>query len=899
LCRQSPAAFYVYSTVRIITAAAITDDGGNLACGTAIGGFLNLNSNAQAYFGGAGASPIYRPAGDPDVNPRAPTLVAPAIITLATPFIYQPARGRLGTTISEACGGKIAPDTEDYGYVPQTVLDHLIGNKDIAAQYPGLSACLPAGPSIKAINCGTVEFVTTTIIGSPLPVITQVEISTRTVFFNRTTTLPGTTGLTTSFFNVTLTYTMTIPGPTVTISSSPTAFYPTYHERSVRSAFTPEYHKINSPAFPTLKYHKRDSSILSPTPTPVGTSPQGTTQASPTTENNPTPQPLYSAVTRVSTASLVFFTSIPERLIVNPGSSLERETITNLITPTGTASVIVSPVTLARPPPGTATIPTYVSASEPRLVDPIVSIYVAPVDGAPESAVELGPPGPGPAPDLPPNQVDSQGKSIGSIICQIIGCVAGQSATPVAQGSGPSVVVSPTTFRLQDAPLGLTGQISTIDGTGVLIVPSQETFVPFNPTASPIPGALVTIINGSPSIVISFPTLVPAVNAPPQLSNAPITIINNTPYLVVGPTTFAAPSSQANGATTTNIGGTNFIVFPSATNIPLLNAPPGKLISKAPWKMENLSLLTSSPGLTGSLTIINNTPYLAVPGSTNIAIPATETGTLATTVINGTPFVIVGGPTQIPLVNAPSGLTGVTTIINGTPFLIIPSATALPLPTSPSNEGQVTVINGVTEIILTGIATLPVNSAYSLSGLTTFISGVTEVIISTPTTISLRTISSSTLTSSELSSTSTFLSSISSTRSSSSARISSKISTSASHTPTILPSNSSSGKGLSIRAKVGIAIGVLLFVALVIGLIFFLRRRGQVRGQYDPVAAGDDGGAAPPVVEHIRTSTQIGADSYTPVVHTRGGYMPAPQQEWMSTMRRQSARRPVRVEVAG
>jgi hypothetical protein len=120
----------------------------------------------------------------------------------------------------------------------------------------------------------------------------------------------------------------------------------------------------------------------------------------------------------------------------------------------------------------------------------------------------------------------------------------------------------------------------------VLIVPSQETFVPFNPTAQPIPGASVTIINGSPSIVITSPTLVPAVNAPPQLSNYPITIINNTPYLAVGPTTFAAPSAQANGAITTNIGGTNFIVFPSATNIPLSDAPPGKLISKALLKME-------------------------------------------------------------------------------------------------------------------------------------------------------------------------------------------------------------------------------------------------------------------------------------------------------------------------
>ena len=505
-----------------------------------------MNPNAQAYFGGPGANPIYARSGESDHNPRAPAPAAPAIITLATPFIYQPARGKLGTTISEACGGKIAPGTEDYGYVPQTVLDHLVSNKDISAQYPGLSACLPAGPSIEAINCGTVEFITTTIIGSPA-VITQVETSTRTVFFNRTTTLPGTTGFTTSFFDITSTFTITIPGSTGTIARhSPSPFYPT-NPTSSPTAFYPKYRKI----------------IRGSVDSGGGGGGGGVTTVMITTQSSSI---YYVATTGGPRTSL--------------DSSTEVFTTTNLITAAGTANVIVSAVTNARPPPGTTTAPTYVEAAGPNLVDPIVSIYVPP-----ESAV-----GPGPAPVGPANPDDSReqtGQSIGNIVCKFIDCGAGPPANPAIQGSGPSVVVSPTTFRLQDAPLGITGQISTIDGTAVLIVPSQETFVPFNPTAQPIPGASVTIINGSPSIVITSPTLVPAVNAPPQLSNYPITIINNTPYLAVGPTTFAAPSAQANGAITTNIGGTNFIVFPSATNIPLSDAPPGRPISKALLKMEN------------------------------------------------------------------------------------------------------------------------------------------------------------------------------------------------------------------------------------------------------------------------------------------------------------------------
>lgn len=51
---QSPAAFYVYSTVKVITAQAVTDDGGNFPCGTSSGIFRNINSNAEAYFGGVG-----------------------------------------------------------------------------------------------------------------------------------------------------------------------------------------------------------------------------------------------------------------------------------------------------------------------------------------------------------------------------------------------------------------------------------------------------------------------------------------------------------------------------------------------------------------------------------------------------------------------------------------------------------------------------------------------------------------------------------------------------------------------------------------------------------------------------------------------------------------------------
>lgn len=47
--------------------------------------------------------------------------------------------------------------------------------------------------------------------------------------------------------------------------------------------------------------------------------------------------------------------------------------------------------------------------------------------------------------------------------------------------------------------------------------------------------------------------------------------------------------------------------------------------------------------------------------------------------------------------------------------------------------------------------------------------------------------------------------------------------------------------------------------------------------------------------EPPRPSTQVGAENYTRIVRTRGGYVPAPQEEWFSVLRRERsvARKPV------
>ncbi|KAH8592125.1 hypothetical protein B0O99DRAFT_689906 [Bisporella sp. PMI_857] len=216
---QSPAAFWVYSTVKIITVPAVTDAGGNAVCATPSQGnstgfspgaglakptgptsdifaITSINSNAEAYFGGSSISgrvattegaitgattrsaftftdtlgslttrsvstqllhetlPVWaRSNGETFVFTPSTTGVA---ITFPTPFIYLPPRGATGGT--EAGAISVCLQTggnENYGYVPQSVIDHMISEPAIRSQYPGIASCLPAGPSIIHVpRCG-------------------------------------------------------------------------------------------------------------------------------------------------------------------------------------------------------------------------------------------------------------------------------------------------------------------------------------------------------------------------------------------------------------------------------------------------------------------------------------------------------------------------------------------------------------------------------------------------------------------------------------------------------------------------------------------------------------------------------------------------------------------------
>ncbi|KAK0113417.1 hypothetical protein ONS95_013674 [Cadophora gregata] len=234
---QSPDAFYVYSSVKIITAAPVTDAGGNIACGTTSEynewnadqffsyrtlALSDINSNAEAYFDRSDVaepltlsvlssfgteifitgsqsdqiSSIYVDADSsetccPDGSGTMITATTrtEVVISLETPFIYLPSKGRRGfrgdTTTCHQTGG-----TENYGYVPRTLLEYLVNKSDYSSQYPGLESCLPGGPSIfQSAFCAdamssTLEVVSdltsTTVIYVTPPVLgdtTQLHIS--------------------------------------------------------------------------------------------------------------------------------------------------------------------------------------------------------------------------------------------------------------------------------------------------------------------------------------------------------------------------------------------------------------------------------------------------------------------------------------------------------------------------------------------------------------------------------------------------------------------------------------------------------------------------------------------------------------------------------------------------
>ncbi|KAI4276438.1 MAG: hypothetical protein LQ337_002488 [Flavoplaca oasis] len=153
---QSPNAFYVFSTVKVIWVPPVVDrSNGRVVCGTAstdqgcctaydeavrcfTRGFSKINENGEAYFDGRPATAFY----EPRLQRRA--RCSPDQIIGQSGFKYQ---DRPEDAPIDAGPG--FNDAENHGHVPQALLDWMLKDPLYVAQLPDLASCGPGGPVIK------------------------------------------------------------------------------------------------------------------------------------------------------------------------------------------------------------------------------------------------------------------------------------------------------------------------------------------------------------------------------------------------------------------------------------------------------------------------------------------------------------------------------------------------------------------------------------------------------------------------------------------------------------------------------------------------------------------------------------------------------------------------------
>lgn len=496
----SPGAFYIYNTVKIITAPAVTDSNGNAVCGTTSsfpskGGFdqgdgpvptfTNMNGNAQAYFGGPDiAGRLEKPTAT-TVEPITDTLTysestpgsittetdtftdteigsfytnsrgeivtqeerpTGVVISLVTPFVYAPARGAQGET-DEGRQCLQSGGSENYGYVPQTLIDFLASNEQYEAQYQGLESCIPGGPSILQI----------TACESALPTFAQAggDLTSGTIVY----VTPGSADL----------------PPTSTWSSIDT--YPI--TQMPASELLPSV-SASTDTYPTTQ---QPATVLIPT----------STDKLPATSVLDTP----SGDTSLINDPPVQQPATPIGSIINSFVNGESGNPTSIIIPNPTT------VPAAKAPSGLAGIKTIISGS-PFVIVPTPTIII--------------PPSPPAGLSLPPNlgtTTTINGTSF-FVIPDLTTVPAaklpiGIGNTTTISGS-PFVVIQPTTVPLAPQP-NLPGQITVISGLTEIAIPGPTT-IPVNPNFS-ISGS-TTVISGTSEVVVASGTTVPVSAAPQQ-----------------------------------------------------------------------------------------------------------------------------------------------------------------------------------------------------------------------------------------------------------------------------------------------------------------------------------------------------------------------------------------------
>lgn len=553
---SSPAAAYIYTSLKIITVAPVTDLNGDVVCGTdftfpttklydnngtisthtatlassqsrSVATYSNINSNAQAYFGGydiigtsastlaPSTSTLTRTISNNDGIATATTVFTDTYLDVVTfyinsnfesvnvdgpkptgfdltfePFVYQPAAGKLGETGEGSIGCQFGTGSEGYGYPPQTLLNSLIANPTISNQYPGLASCVPAGPSL----------IYPSVCSAAAPVF-QVPGSDLTESTILTITPESPVGTAEPIVETSEKPIPTSQAPTTPPQTAAPAPTPTSTQAAPSNTPAPVDQPSDSTSSPIVPPPHQTSQAGNPQPTQPQ-SPENSPDTSPepqlpeTTSPLPPPNgPSNPDAVASGIASIIGVSQNPQPIPQPTGTPLDADT-------------------QLHNPPSNPTI------SHPESLDTIV----------PTQQPNLAP---GSTPNIPP--------------------------------SSNLIITTPTTIPLGSLPqnLPLSGATTTfISGTNYIIIS--------RPTTIPIPNQPSL---QSSTLTISHPTTIPLASLPPEHSIiGSTTLISGTSYIIISsPTTIPEPLPVPNGNNTSGAGG-------NGTDTPLQASDGGKSV---------------------------------------------------------------------------------------------------------------------------------------------------------------------------------------------------------------------------------------------------------------------------------------------------------------------------------
>lgn len=307
-------------------------------------------------------------------------------------------------------------------------------------------------------------------------------------------------------------------------------------------------------------------------------------------------------------------------------------------------------------------------------------------------------------------------------------------STILLSGATPAVVLSPGATVPVNPAYYVEGSTQVVDGTTQVVLAASTTLeLPQNePTIPSLNGITTALPGGAIGVILPSGATVP-VNLAYSVEGYTHVVDGTTEVVLAASTTLELPQNLPTlpslpGITTTLAGGATAVILSAGATVPV----------------------NAGYSVKGHTTLVDGTAEVVLEASTTLELPAQNQATLPslpgiTTILPGGAIgVILSAGATVP-VNPAYFVNGQTTIIDATTEVILPAPTTLRLSPQkgssiPSLTGITTILpGGETEVVLPSGATIPLDLKLSLSGRTTIIDGKTEVVLTAPATIPLPT----------------------------------------------------------------------------------------------------------------------------------------------------------------